>query len=756
MRLTAVVATGFLLASCASHSANRPEVLLGYPLGDDLDQRTCRARKLSEGGEMLTALEIIDGVLSDEPNYIDAHRVRQDVFRRRGRVGRLLWEGEQRLMEDPDSASAQYLLGRLQRTDPEKREYFERATAADPTSFWGWYGLAFTLRSTDPKGSFSIYHWLYEVSKRHPVTAVALASALRLWDRPDEAAKVYGELRSNPLAPGIGDLGLAEVWSFSPTHGDQSWPALLKALELRPRDPGARQLLQQWLARGLPLDQLVQVVDVLQRDPDRVREFAAGDYGITLAQLYYCLGRAVEARAVLEADDGAGLTSPAAYRLWARLLLQTGDVPGFLDAIGQRYPQSLFDDQRNQLRGLWGRLLAGPWMDSDDPIADPAVATQLIDALVDTGLLDEADALATVVMLRYGHLPAAETRRIIELRDEARRELAFERSIRRFLYHGYSNSEGPDLDSVLGELRRISKEILGRDVVGEPTLFEVPLVGQILDPFSADLCQHFARYNRHFVLGQRAGQPVEGLMLVRLSKRELDQVAELPLDRQAWEVVGEDRRIRSFSSVYGGDLAGVALINHYLVDMDSVRDWAREIVERRRIVREDDRVQLEDPLPDDIATLDPAAVEWRLSMLSPVGDADLEDAVLDMIRWHERAHLVDVYRYLPVENNLWRTLGLLFGHGFDRASIEGEMEGRAEVAALAMSNHTRLVLAHVAVFLESDSELSPHAVGFRRLARRLARSLEKAGVDNRASRWHLIDPADVRAIAQEMLREQWP
>lgn len=244
-------------------------------------------------------------------------------------------------------------------------------------------------------------------------------------------------------------------------------------------------------------------------------------------------------------------------------------------------------------------------------------------------------------------------------------------------------------------------------------------------------------------------------MLVRLSKRELDPVEELPVDRQAWEVVGDDRRIRSFSGIYGGDLAGVALINHYIVDMDSVRDWAGEIAERREIIREDDRAQLEDPLPQRVATLDPAAVEWRLSMLSPVADVDLEDAVLDMIRWHERAHLVDVYHYLPVESNLWRTIGLLFGHGFSRASIEGEMEGRAETAALAMSPHTRLVLAHIAVFLESDSELSPHAVGFRRLGRRLARSLEKSGIDSRASRWHLLDPEQVRAIGREMLQELW-
>ena len=111
--------------------------------------------------------------------------------------------------------------------------------------------------------------------------------------------------------------------------------------------------------------------------------------------------------------------------------------------------------------------------------------------------------------------------------------------------------------------------------------------------------------------------------------------------------------------------------------------------------------------------------------------------------------------FLPAENNFWRVLGLIISHGFSRSSIEAEMETRAEVAALAMSPHTRLVLAHIGVFLEGDPLESVHASGFRRLAQRLARRLEDVGHVGAASRWHLLDPAVVREQAQEMLRGLW-
>ena len=135
-------------------------------------------------------------------------------------------------------------------------------------------------------------------------------------------------------------------------------------------------------------------------------------------------------------------------------------------------------------------------------------------------------------------------------------------------------------------------------------------------------------------------------------------------------------------------------------------------------------------------------------------DGELEAAVLDTIRHHERAHLVDSFHYLPFEANLWRGLGLLFSFGFSPAAIEGEMERRAELASLALSPHTHLVLAHIAEFQDQYDPASPHGRGFRALARELVERLRARGVPEerlRTCAWHELDPGVVREVAREML-----
>lgn len=764
MRCRVLVLLLLLVAGCATIGARE----IGGPVEsvpdahDPLDIGTWRARQLFEAGQERDALALVEDVLQRAPGHMDGQRVRQDILRRRGRMGRLLWESEQRLAAEAESADALYLAGRLALTDRDKRGWFTRAVNAAPRSFWAWLGMAFALRGTDPARAVAIYRWLYEASDEHPLAAIALAAALRESDpaalgfastesQLNAALEIYSRLREHPLAGGIGELGIAQTLQRS-EHGSRAWPPLLQALKLRPFDSGVQALIEQSLARGLPLDQIHQVIDIVQRDAERLRQFTQGGGRALLAALYAAAGEPFAARAALQ-ERGAGTEPPQLHRQHLLLTLRTGDVPGFLAGLRAGYPASLLQDERNQLRGLWKRLLHGPWADAPDPLAEPDMARALCEALLHTGLIDAAETVGTMAWLRHGASETAPALRA--LYEEARRELAFERAVRRVLYHGYASAAAGDLDRVLEELRRISVEILGADVVGTPRRFHIPLVGDLLDPFEVGLCGHFARYNRYFILGQRSGRPAEGMLLTRLSVREIDPVAELPLDAPAREVIGEDRQIRSLTGIYGGDLAGVALINHYVVDMDSVRDWANEIRERRRVAREDGDELLRDPLPERVSDLEPASAPWLLSVLSPVPDSALDDAVLDLIRWHEHAHLVDVFHYLPVENNVWRVLGLFLRHGFAREAIEADMEARAEVASLALSPYTMLVLAHIAVFLESAPGESVHASGFRRLAAAISERLAARGADGRVSRWHLLDPEVVRQIGLEMLQQQW-
>jgi hypothetical protein len=298
-------------------------------------------------------------------------------------------------------------------------------------------------------------------------------------------------------------------------------------------------------------------------------------------------------------------------------------------------------------------------------------------------------------------------------------------------------------------MRELSVRLLGRDVVGQPTVYSVPMVGQMLDPFTGSLAEHLDRYNRHFVLGCRAGGTVEGMLMMRLSLSELPSSTDLELRGRCFEVIGIDRDLRSVTS----DLAGVALLNHFLIDYDSVREWARAVAERRRIAAEDGNAVVTDPLPQG-AGEDPVDVAWRLAVLSPVQDTDLEAAVLDTIRHHERQHLVDSEHYLPIESNLWRGLGLWLQFGMSPSAIEAEMERRAELASLAVSPHTELVLAHIADFLSEPGVRSPHHRGFAALGRELTAELQVLGLSPLASspsRWHAVSPVLVRQAARRLL-----
>ena len=81
-----------------------PDQLQDAPdLARAVDRESWRARQLFEAGKTDEALEVLESVLHDVPEHTDAHRVRQDILRRRGRMGLLLWESERRLTKQPNS-----------------------------------------------------------------------------------------------------------------------------------------------------------------------------------------------------------------------------------------------------------------------------------------------------------------------------------------------------------------------------------------------------------------------------------------------------------------------------------------------------------------------------------------------------------------------------------------------------------------------------------------------------------------------------
>ena len=710
------------------------------------DVAVLQARREMERGRGKVALDQVEAVLRDEPRHTDALRLRQDILGERGRRGLLRVEAEQAIASG-DDALGFYLHGRLTDGTAAKLRSFTRAAEMQPNSLWPWIGLAHTLRKDDPKRALAIYADLYAATDAHPLVAVAYAALLRDQEDWDPARKVYTRLVKDPRVPGVGHLGLAQVGLGSGQDGE-AWQNLLLAERQRPFDPAVQSLVLRWLQAGTSSERQAEVLDVLREDPAVWGAFGAGEGTRALVEMLQRAMQPLAAHAALAARSEQAPT-PLLRRLLRRSAAAVGDIDGFLAIVRQDVPREVVAAEPNELRSRWLHLLDGPWQ-GGNAFATATQSVELLDALLRTGFVAEVEQLSTAALLRWPGEAG-----LVQRRDEARAEMAFESGLRRLLYQGYRDTRRQGVGQVMSQLASLSQQIFGRDVVGAPELFQVPMVGEMQDSFTGDLAAHFDRYNRHFVLGRRAGGVVEGMLLSRFSVQELPPVPELPLAGRCLEVVAMDRDVRAMTGVVGGDLAGVALLNHFLIDFDAVRDWSRTIADRRRIVAEDGGALLRDPLPAD-AGMDPLDVSWRLAVLSPVQDSDLDLAVLDMIRTHERQHLVDSFRYLPIEQNLGRGLVLLFQNAMSPMAIEAEMERRAELAALSLSPHTGLVLAHIADFLRESDEEGPHARGFGTLARQLRTALQGLGVTAQAAqpcRWHELDPALVRTAARSLLEE---
>lgn len=756
LRLVPLCILLVVLGACAG-DLRVPAQLRDVPNANDaLDARLAAGRRLLDQGQPLEALAVAEEVLLEQQDHVGAERLRHDVLRYRGRRGLLFHELDLRLAARPADADALYLRARLLPEGDAKNALFAEALRAGPDSFWCWLGHAFANRHTDPLTSLRTYAALHGIAKEHPLVANAWIRTLLDHKRPTLALPICERLRQRADEPGLGSLRLAETL-YDLERAREAWPALLDALKLRPGDPDVRQLVTRFLGAGIPDEEVMGLTDLLQADRQRLLAFRRGGGELVLAAMAIRLGNPMAARRILEGPEGSPPSDPQARRAWRRLLIGTGATKRFLDDLAATFPAPFLANERNRVRGPWKQLVHGPWRGLEDPLADPARGLELAQALVHCGLLREADLVLDAIALRGAGIEPARAAACDALQNEIRKEIAFEGALQRILYHGYKRPESPrSLDEVLVDVRRVSREILGRDVVGTPRVRSVSFVGTMIDPLGPGLPEHLARYNRHLILGQRAGRPVEALLLTRLSVSDLEEHALLPLPTRCAEVVGENREIRSLTGVYGGDLAGVALFDHYLVDMDSVREWADNLRAHRRIAREDGLALLRDPVPSSGGALDPHDVDWRLAVLAQENDQDLDLCVFDMIRWHERAHLVDSFHYLPLGANLWRVAGLLGRNLLSPAAVEAELEGRAELASLAVSPHTRLVLAHIASFLDGDEEHSAHVRGFRALARAIAQEAQRRGAHAlRAAEWHLLEPDLAKGIAIDLLRRQW-
>ena len=338
-------------------------------------------------------------------------------------------------------------------------------------------------------------------------------------------------------------------------------------------------------------------------------------------------------------------------------------------------------------------------------------------ALLGVGALEDAQAV-----LRASGDPRSEPlgRRIAS-------HLAFEKGLRRLIERGYqvaaAQDEPPGCASVLARLPQLAAQTLPPDearAFRDPTIgvHTMPFVGTWLDHrarTSSPVVQHFRRYGRYLMFGQRTDAPVEVVVFSMASLEERRVIRTAGRNYRHDVAIGYDRGLRSHVDAQGGSLGGACLADSIWIDADSARYSEHAL--RRSLVRDPAilaftrRSQPPRGAPFDLD--DPGTVAIRLFARYVARRPNDEWGSYHTLCAHEFGHVVDLREYLPLEENLGKAIGLLAGAGFSANRVERELERRAQLAACVDARDADLALAEMCLALPvTSTEPEVHDGGY--------------------------------------------
>ena len=699
------------------------------PGGDDEAWlRVAEAAAAQEAGRDDDAWRIVNEVLRDEPLFVPARRIWSDLLRGRGQVGAIWAELDQLEQRYGKRAEIDYLRIRQIPNARERERAVYEGIKASPDSYWMRYAMAWAMGRL-----------LRQPKARKP--------ARKMLDDLIEIGRPWAEplLLRNDLERNLTTT---------------RWPRLPDAVALAKRLPMDTRLQLLLYRRGAPgIDSLVRALEGgvsadrvaellrfprlrpghewafvrhLDRRPDVRKRLVGVGLGLRLAWMAAARGESELAEQILlesckqlrpSPSERRGKLLRSGLRELMRLYARRGDIDAAIELYRTRVPRSVIFDGRNRLTARLGAVLDGPCRGLCGPSDDLPRIRSALRVLLEAGWIEECEAFGRFHAARH-----KDDAQLAALVDEAERFLRFEQGFAEAVSSGSSKKQ--ELSKTLDNLRELSQRIYGHDVVGKPRILDFPMLGgELVDPFGPGLPAFFDRYNRHLIFGRLTGSSIGCILGLKLREARLDSRERMPLLGLCREIVLEEKTI-SITAGFGIiDPAGVALWNHYFLDLRALRNWVADVWQISDSVRTTGAAAvLDTPFVRTVPALDasrPCQVNWRLIAREVVeNDWDwdrLWQEVYDLIRLHEQAHLVDAHRYLPIGNHFGPALWLFAASGFSASSLQADLEGRAEIAALALGANPRLTLAHITAFttsLHRPGE-SMHQVGFGRVLRRL-------------------------------------
>ncbi len=268
------------------------------------------------------------------------------------------------------------------------------------------------------------------------------------------------------------------------------------------------------------------------------------------------------------------------------------------------------------------------------------------------------------------------------------------------------------------------------------------------------------------------------LRLVAFEEREGEHLGRSFSGTVAW---CEGTEVPSRPARRGGRISGAALHEGFWIDIDTVRGE----LERWRLLEEGFLAGDGERARRALQSLGPelaeeAASSERTAVLSPLGEGDrirlavlLEresgpagritlEELLEATARHEEGHLLDRERFIPLWKDPLGAFGMLLKAGFSAQGLMRLLEFRAQLVALATADDPRFMLAECADALEGGNSVTVHAAAYTELIGRFLRVLEREretipSIDERHPllfQLHRLTPAEVRAVAVELAREE--
>lgn len=729
-----------------------------------------RGLEAFRAGDLRAAQARFRSAILLDDSLVKAHIHYQNTWIARARRGTARAEYRSRIEKDPSGYNL-YLYGRLMEEPRRKLEFLNRAAARGQDLAWVFLERAVALENWGRKdealadmdhavallpldSDIQVNRGYFFLRRRQPHRAMdCFSKAIRLDGKNHRA--YFGLYRTHAQYNASRNAlrCLKECLFLQPTRG-------LYLVELRK--------YAERHANFTDLGHLEKVVlKVTEDDPENTEALQ------TLGWLRDRTGRPFSALDLLTRADRLEGLEPRTVRNLLRIHVRMGQYDKALERFLEYIPPAILLGPKNRLRSRWLEVVTTTRAATEAPTG-PAL-TRLARAYSRVGWVEEALQVYDRLRVVNPHAPGLD--REVQACTCFLNLVEVMRNYFENLYRTFKKGGDPgDLEDVLRDFARYARLNAGIDDPGPLPLKSFSLIGAVMDRDEAEthpLARYFDRFNHYFILGQRGGSPPEAMISGRLCEEKCVTRPRFGRTVSHRFILAHHVRVRSYRESLDQNLGGVTIGRELFVNLDFIHQWRRQVLKTYRDFSPPEMLAdlFHDPAEsaasrnEALDTSNPLSTKQRIYYLfcrdagKKAGDVAL---FLDMVRTHEEGHVLDAERYLPILSNLWRVLGLALKGGFSTRTVEGFLEGNAEITAMAEGPAPRLSLAQIIGFLPSPESAPPHSLGYHDIVSRIVEEVYDEAeryprVDrnrNILQQLHLLEPGDLRRLARKIAGER--